>query len=128
MGIWNWISCVICIHVLSLAISLNLQQAVFFCWSRGGDEGEDAGVCVYVCVCERERVVMKQLEMETKPHPHLHLYPSVHLSPSTHPHLLSAKYSIICPLCSVTDTVGVEPKKLIALELYYLQAIKNHTH
>lgn len=48
MGTWNWISCVICIHVLSLAIPLNLQQAVFFCASRGGDEGEEAAVCVCV--------------------------------------------------------------------------------
>lgn len=65
---WNWISCVICIHVLSLAIPLNLQQADF----RAGEEMEARSWRVWV------GVVMKQLETETNLPP-----PSVHLSPST---------------------------------------------
>ncbi len=72
--------------------------------------------CVWV------RVVMKQLETETNP---------PRSSLPLHPHLLSAKYSIIQPLNSVTglsNGFGVDPKKLIALDQYYLQTIKNHTH
>lgn len=54
LGIWNWISCIICIHVLSLENPLNLQQAVFICSGEGG-----GGVWV--------SLVTKQLERESEP-------------------------------------------------------------
>lgn len=64
MGIWNWISCVICIHALSLAIPLILQQAVFI--FEQGCKARRWCVCVSLSMCvwdrEIERVGMKQLE------------------------------------------------------------------
>lgn len=70
-----WISCVICIHGLSLAIPLNLQQALFSVRT-----GEEMRMRRLMCMCDRRRVV-KQLKMYTTTSPHP--FPSAHLSHST---------------------------------------------
>lgn len=71
---------------------------------------------------------------DTKPHPltptsvHPPLTLTLTLPPT--PRLLSAKYSIIRPLNSVSglsNGFGVDPKKLISLDQHYIQTIKNHT-
>lgn len=78
-----------------------------------------------VCVCDR-RELWNNYRWRLKPSP----TPSPLYTPAPHHHLLSAKYSIIQPLSSVTglsNGFGVDPKKLIALDQYCLQTIKNHT-
>lgn len=69
-----WISCVICIHALSLEIPLNLHQALFFFSNRGGDEDEEAGVHVWQ---EKSCETIKDVHYNRAPTPSpLHISPT----------------------------------------------------
>lgn len=77
-----WISCVICIHVLSLAIPLNVHQALFFLFEQGR-RGRRGGWCA--CVTGESCETIRDVNYN-QPQP----LPLCISLPLLHHHLLSA--------------------------------------